>query len=43
MLNPEAMVLQAGAAVIAAITVVRIALHEFNNLVNDFRQKRKHH
>jgi hypothetical protein len=42
MLNPEAMVLQTGAAVLVAIAVVRIALHEFNNLVNDFRRKRNH-
>jgi hypothetical protein len=42
MLNPEAMVIQTGAAVLLAIGVARIALHEFNNLLNDFREKRKH-
>jgi hypothetical protein len=42
MLNPEAVVIQAGTAVLAALAVVRIAIHEFNNLVNDFRRKRKH-
>jgi hypothetical protein len=36
------MVLQAGTAVLVTIAVVRITLHEFNNLLKDFRQKRKH-
>jgi hypothetical protein len=42
MLNPEAVVIQAGTAVLVALALVRIAIHEFNSLVDDVRRKRKH-
>jgi hypothetical protein len=41
MLDPEAFIIRGGILTLAAITIIRIVLYDFNNLVNDFRRKRK--
>jgi hypothetical protein len=42
MLDPEAFIVKGGILALAALTVIRLVLQDFNNLVNDFRRKRKH-
>jgi hypothetical protein len=42
MLDPEAFIVKGGILALAALAVIRLVLHDFNNLVNDFRRKRKH-
>jgi len=42
MLEPEALIVKGGILALATLSVVRLVWQEFNNLVNDFRRKRKH-
>jgi hypothetical protein len=41
MLDPEALVVKGGILALAALSVVRLVLHDFNNLVSDFRRRRR--
>jgi hypothetical protein len=41
MLDPEAVVVKGGMLALAVISVARLVLHDFNNLVSDFRRKRR--
>ena len=41
MLEPEVLVVKLGILALAALAVVRLVWQEFNNLLNDFRRKRK--
>ncbi len=40
MTDPEALILKVGILALLALSVVRLVLHDFNNLVNDFRRKK---
>jgi hypothetical protein len=41
MLDPEAFVVKGGIVALAALSVIRFILHEFNNLRSDFRKSRR--
>jgi len=41
MLDPEALVLKGGVLALALLSVVRLVWQDFNNLVDDFRRRRK--
>jgi hypothetical protein len=41
MLDPEALVVKGGILALAALSVVRLVLHDFNNLVSDYRRRRR--
>jgi hypothetical protein len=41
MLDPEALVVKGEILALAALSVVRLVLHDFNNLVSDFRRRRR--
>jgi hypothetical protein len=43
MLDPEALIVKGGILALAALTVVRLILYEINNIVNDFRRRRRRH
>jgi hypothetical protein len=43
MLDPEAFIVKGGVLALAALSVIRLVWQDFNNLMNDFRRKRKHH
>lgn len=40
MLDPEALIVKGGIVILAALAMIRIILHEFNNLVKEFRRTR---
>lgn len=42
MIDPEALILKGGILALAAVSVVRLVLHDLNKLVNDFRRKKWH-
>jgi hypothetical protein len=42
MLDPEALIVKGGVLVVATLSVIRLVWQDFNNLMNDFRRKRKH-
>ena len=42
MLDPEAFIVKGGVLALATLSVIRLIWLDFNNLMNDFRQKRKH-
>jgi hypothetical protein len=39
--DPEALIVKGGVLALALLSISRFILHEFNNLRNDFRRKRK--
>jgi hypothetical protein len=39
--DPEALIVKGGVLVLAALSVIRLVWQEFNNLMNDFRRKRR--
>jgi hypothetical protein len=41
MLDPEALIVKGGILALAALSVVRLVLQDFNNLVTDFRRRRR--
>jgi hypothetical protein len=41
MLDPEAIVVKGGILALAVLSVIRVVLHDFNNLVSDFRKRRR--
>jgi hypothetical protein len=41
MIDPEAFLVNGAIIALAALTVIRLILHEYNNLVNDFRKRRR--
>ncbi len=41
MLDPEALIVKLGVLALAALSVIRLVWQDFNNLMSDFRQKRK--
>jgi hypothetical protein len=43
MLDPEAVIVKGGVLALAALSVIRLVLQDLNNLMQDFRRKRKHH
>jgi hypothetical protein len=43
MFDPEAFVIKGGILVLATLTVVRFVLYELNNIVSDFRRRRRRH
>jgi hypothetical protein len=43
MFDPEAFVVRGGILVLATLTVVRFVLYELNNIVSDFRRRRRRH
>ncbi len=38
----EALIVKGGILALAALSVIRIVWQDFNNLMNDFRRKRRH-
>jgi hypothetical protein len=42
MLDPEAIVVKGGILALAALSVIRLILLDFNSLVSDVRRRRKH-
>jgi hypothetical protein len=38
----EALIVKGGVLILAALSVIRIVWQDFNNLMNDFRRKRRH-
>jgi hypothetical protein len=43
MLDPEALIVKGGILALAMLSVVRLVLQDFNNLVSDFRRRRRRH
>jgi hypothetical protein len=43
MLDPEAFIVKGGILALATLTVVRFILYEINNILNDFRRRRRRH
>jgi hypothetical protein len=41
MLDHEAFLVKGAIIALAALTVIRLVLHEYNNLVSDFRKRRR--
>jgi hypothetical protein len=41
MFDPEALIVKGGVLALAALSVIRLVWHDFNNLRNEFRRKRK--
>jgi hypothetical protein len=41
MLDLEAFIVRGGIVVLASMSIIRLIVFDFNNLVNDFRQKRR--
>ena len=39
----EALIVKGGVLALAALSVVRLVWQDLNNLMNDFRRKRRHH
>jgi hypothetical protein len=42
MLDPEALIVKGGVLTLAALSVIRLVWQDFNNLMNDFRRKRRY-
>jgi hypothetical protein len=40
-MDPEAVLVKGAIIALAALTVIRLVLHEYDNLVSDFRRKRR--
>lgn len=42
MVDAEAIIVKGGVLALAALSVIRLVWQDFNNLMNDFRRKRRH-